>query len=52
METDELCRLLDAIALGIEVQFDPLMEYSKTIIRKTKQVAQQIDFPGSAVQHW
>ena len=52
METDELCRLLDAIALGVEAQFDPLMVYSRIIIQKTRSIAQEIGFHDSEIQLW
>lgn len=52
METDELCRLLDAIALGVEAQFDPLMVYSRTIIQKTRSIAQEIGLHDSEIQCW
>ncbi len=52
METDELCRLLDAIALDVEAQFDPLMVYLKTIIQKTRSIAQEIGFHDSEIQRW
>jgi len=49
---DESCRQLDAIALGIVAKLDPKMDYLKTVIRKTKEVGQQIGFNNSTIQRW
>jgi hypothetical protein len=43
---------LDAIALGVEIKFDPLFAYSKIITQRTIEVARQIGIPESAIQRW
>jgi len=43
---------LDAIALGIEAQYDPLLVYSRRIIQRTKTIAQEIGINGSIIKLW
>ena len=49
---DNVCRQLDAISLGVEAQFDPLMVYSRKILQKTRSIAQEIGFDDSSIQYW
>ena len=43
---------LNTIALGIEVQFDPLMVIPRATIQKTRSIAQEIGSNDSTIKRW
>lgn len=43
---------IDAIALGIEAKLDSIDRHSKTVIRRTIEVARQLDISEAEIQRW
>lgn len=43
---------MDAIAVGVEAEFDPFAAYTKAVVERTVIVARQLDIPDEEIQRW
>lgn len=49
---DTWAKQLDAIAHGVEIEYDLVMGYSIIVTGKTVQIARQLDIPEKQIQRW